>query len=111
MIMYTIRFFLIIIGTILLTECSTPAKNDAMKTDKSPKDSCCLNESNSKDSKTIMKSEITCPKCAHKKMETMPTDVCLIKYTCEKCGEEMRPKEGDCCVFCTYGTHKCPSMQ
>ncbi|MHB8259078.1 MAG: GDCCVxC domain-containing (seleno)protein [Bacteroidia bacterium] len=58
-----------------------------------------------------MQSEITCPKCGHKKTETMPTDVCVIKYTCEKCQAELQPKQGDCCVFCSYGTHKCPSMQ
>ena len=56
-------------------------------------------------------SEITCPKCGFKKMETMPTDVCLLKYTCTGCRAELLPKEGDCCVFCTYGTEKCPSKQ
>lgn len=56
-------------------------------------------------------SEITCPECGHKKKETMPEDVCVIRYTCEKCKAELHPADGDCCVFCTYGTHKCPSMQ
>lgn len=56
-------------------------------------------------------SEITCPDCGHKKMETLPTDVCTIVYTCEKCSARITPKQGDCCVFCTHGTHKCPSMQ
>lgn len=56
-------------------------------------------------------SEITCPKCGHKKTEKMPADICLLKYTCEKCDTILHPKEDDCCVFCTYGTHKCPSMQ
>ena len=56
-------------------------------------------------------SEITCPYCGHSKMETLPTEVCLIRYTCENCKEELTPEGDDCCVFCTYGTHKCPSMQ
>jgi DNA-directed RNA polymerase subunit RPC12/RpoP len=56
-------------------------------------------------------SEITCPKCGHKKMEKMPTDVCVITYTCEKCKADLHPKDGDCCVFCTYGTNKCPSKE
>ncbi|MBI3502452.1 MAG: hypothetical protein HY063_11735 [Bacteroidetes bacterium] len=56
-------------------------------------------------------SEITCPYCGHKKTETMPTDVCLLKYTCENCKKEITKKEGDCCVFCSYGSKKCPSMQ
>ncbi len=60
---------------------------------------------------TSTQSEITCPKCRNKKMETLPTDVCLIKYKCANCDTVLFPKEGDCCVFCTYGTHKCPSKQ
>ncbi len=56
-------------------------------------------------------SEITCPKCGHKKMEKMPTDVCVITYICEKCKTQLHPKDGDCCVFCTYGTNKCPSKE
>lgn len=110
--MLTIKYFSIITATIVLVGCSTPTKNDGMNSDnKNPKDSCCANESTNTNNNIVMQSEITCPKCGHKKMETMPTDVCTIKYNCEKCGEEMRPKNGDCCVFCTHGTHKCPSMQ
>lgn len=60
---------------------------------------------------TSMQSEITCPNCGSKKTETMPTDVCLLSYTCQKCQTVLHPKDGDCCVFCTYGDHKCPSMQ
>jgi hypothetical protein len=56
-------------------------------------------------------SEITCPKCNTKKTEIMPTDVCQLAYTCSKCAYQMHPKNGDCCVFCTYGDHKCPSKQ
>ena len=83
-----------------------------MKTDtENPKDSCCAKDTAHNGARVVMTSEITCPKCSHKKTETMPTDVCVIKYNCEKCGEEMHPKKGDCCVYCTYGTRKCPSMQ
>jgi hypothetical protein len=56
-------------------------------------------------------STIKCPKCGHKKLEPLPTDVCLIKYTCENCKAVLNPKDGDCCVFCTHGDHKCPSKQ
>jgi hypothetical protein len=56
-------------------------------------------------------SQITCPFCGFKKIESMPTDICQLSYTCTKCGKEMHPKNGDCCVFCTYGDHKCPSKQ
>jgi hypothetical protein len=56
-------------------------------------------------------SEITCPKCKFRKKEIMPTDQCLLKYTCTNCKAELYPDEKDCCVFCTYGDHKCPSKQ
>ena len=54
---------------------------------------------------------ITCPHCGHKKTEILPTDVCQIKYNCEKCKATLTPKGDDCCVFCTFSTHKCPSKQ
>ncbi|MBD3635961.1 MAG: hypothetical protein HUJ25_01360 [Crocinitomicaceae bacterium] len=56
-------------------------------------------------------SNITCPVCGYQTREELPTEYCLFKYTCKKCGEELHPKEGDCCVFCTYGDAKCPSIQ
>ncbi|MFI5203225.1 MAG: GDCCVxC domain-containing (seleno)protein [Flavobacteriales bacterium] len=56
-------------------------------------------------------SEITCPECGYKKTLTMPTETCLIKYTCEKCKTVLYPKDKDCCVFCSYGSKKCPSEQ
>lgn len=56
-------------------------------------------------------SEITCPKCKFTKKETMPTDYCILKYTCTNCKEVLYPDDKDCCVFCTYGTYKCPSKQ
>jgi len=56
-------------------------------------------------------SELTCPKCGHVQTEKLPTETCMIGYTCSECNETFHPKEGDCCVFCSYGDHKCPSMQ
>ncbi len=58
-----------------------------------------------------LKSTITCPHCGHKKAEIMPTDACQYFYECENCKKVLRPKEGDCCVYCSYGTVKCPSKQ
>lgn len=58
-----------------------------------------------------LSSEITCPKCGHKKIETLPTEDCQLRYTCENCKTVLYPKEEDCCVFCTYGDKKCPSKQ
>jgi hypothetical protein len=58
----------------------------------------------------IQQSEITCPHCGAAKMETMPTDACQFFYECT-CGTMLRPKPGDCCVFCTYGSVPCPPIQ
>ena len=59
----------------------------------------------------VLESVIHCPVCGHEKREIMPTDACLIFYDCEGCGIVLRPKPGDCCVFCSYGSVRCPSIQ
>ncbi|HKJ40678.1 MAG TPA: GDCCVxC domain-containing (seleno)protein [Sunxiuqinia sp.] len=59
----------------------------------------------------ITKSTITCPKCGHQKEEEMPLDSCQHFYECEQCHTILKPKAGDCCVFCSYGTVKCPPIQ
>jgi hypothetical protein len=56
-------------------------------------------------------SVLTCPYCGFKKEEAMPVDQCLIFYDCPSCKKKISPKEGDCCVFCSHGSAKCPSMQ
>lgn len=62
--------------------------------------------------KTIqLQSTITCPHCGFEKEETMPTDACQWFYDCTHCGKKLSPKEGDCCVFCSYGTVPCPPIQ
>ena len=59
----------------------------------------------------ILESEITCPECGHRETETMPTDACQWFYDCKDCGALLKPKKGDCCVFCSYGTVACPPIQ
>ena len=58
-----------------------------------------------------LKSEIACPDCGHKKVEDMPTNACQFFYECENCITVLKPKEGDCCVYCSYGTVACPPIQ
>lgn len=58
-----------------------------------------------------LKSTITCPHCTHEKNETMPTDACQWFYECTKCHKLLEPYKGDCCVYCSYGTIKCPPIQ
>jgi len=56
-------------------------------------------------------STIHCPNCHHDQQETMPTDACQWFYDCKGCGTVLRPKPGDCCVFCSYGDVPCPPIQ
>ena len=62
-------------------------------------------------SKVTLESVITCPECDHQAKEKMPIDSCLWFYECEFCHEMLKPKLGDCCVFCSYGTVPCPPIQ
>lgn len=57
------------------------------------------------------KATITCPKCGFSKEEEMPTDACQYFYRCSGCSETIKPKEGECCVFCSYADSKCPPKQ
>jgi MerC mercury resistance protein len=57
------------------------------------------------------RSVLTCPQCGHRRKETMPTDACQFLYECRGCGALLRPKPGDCCVYCSYGSVPCPSKQ
>ena len=59
----------------------------------------------------ILRSVITCPVCGFQKEERMPLDACVFFYECNNCKIRLKPKEGDCCVFCSYGTIKCPPKQ
>lgn len=56
-------------------------------------------------------STITCPECGKSETEEMPTDACQWFYECKHCGVLLKPLKGDCCVFCSYGSVKCPPIQ
>lgn len=59
----------------------------------------------------LLLSILTCPECGHQKEEKMPTEACQFFYKCESCGAELKPKPGDCCVYCSYGSVACPPVQ
>ena len=59
----------------------------------------------------IAESTITCPVCGFRATETMPVDACQAFYACKGCGALLRPRPGDCCVFCSFGTVPCPPIQ
>jgi len=57
------------------------------------------------------RSVLTCPACGVTADETMPVDACVYYYECRGCRTLLKPKPGDCCVFCSFGTVKCPPVQ
>lgn len=59
----------------------------------------------------IEDSLITCPHCGFEARERMPADACQYYYDCTGCGVLLKPAAGDCCVYCSYGTVKCPPVQ
>ena len=59
----------------------------------------------------ILKATISCPHCGHRALEDMPTDACVYFYECKGCGAVLKPKAGDCCVFCSYADAPCPPVQ
>lgn len=59
----------------------------------------------------ILESTLTCPVCGHRATETMPVDACQYLYECQGCHSLLKPKRGDCCVYCSYGSVPCPPKQ
>jgi hypothetical protein len=59
----------------------------------------------------LTQSTITCPHCGFSSDEEMPTDACQYFYECKNCKTLLKPQPGDCCVFCSYGSVKCPPVQ
>lgn len=59
----------------------------------------------------ILRSTLTCPVCGFADILQMPTDACQYFHECTQCHELLRPKSGDCCVFCSYGDMPCPPVQ
>ena len=62
-------------------------------------------------SESTLESVLTCPRCGFASAEIMPVDACQFFYECKGCGALLKPSSGDCCVFCSFGSVKCPSVQ
>ncbi|MBV5258906.1 hypothetical protein FLX56_10820 [Synechococcus moorigangaii CMS01] len=62
-------------------------------------------------SKVVLQSVLTCPECGHSSTDTMPSDACQFFYDCKGCGAVLRPRPGDCCVYCSFGDIPCPPVQ
>ncbi len=59
----------------------------------------------------VLDATLTCPECGHTRTERMPTDACQWFYECRQCTTLLKPKPGDCCVFCSYADVPCPPVQ
>ena len=59
----------------------------------------------------ITQSTLTCPLCGTVKTELMPRDACQYFYECTGCHVVLKPKPGDCCVYCSFGDVPCPPIQ
>ena len=59
----------------------------------------------------LFHSVLTCPHCGFARQETMLKDACLFFYECTHCKALLRANPGDCCVFCSFGSNKCPPVQ
>jgi hypothetical protein len=59
----------------------------------------------------LTRSVLTCPACGAGFEEEMPQDACVHFYECRGCGVLLEPKEGHCCVFCSFGSVNCPPVQ
>ncbi len=59
----------------------------------------------------LTESTLNCPECGYQSKEKMPTDSCQFFWECPNCNAVIKPKQGDCCVFCSYGDVACPPIQ
>lgn len=57
------------------------------------------------------RTNLTCPHCGFVEELDIPQDFWLVFHTCPSCSTQIRPKSGDCCVFCSYGDHHCTDKQ
>ena len=48
--------------------------------------------------------------CGASSEEAMPVDARIYYYECKGSRALLRPYEGDCCVFCSFGSVKCPPV-
>jgi len=58
-----------------------------------------------------LEATLTCPECGARTRERMPENACIYFYDCPACGTLLKPKPGDCCVFCSYADVACPPKQ
>jgi hypothetical protein len=60
---------------------------------------------------TMNRSVLTCPTCNGRTEQEMPVDACVVSFECPSCKILLYPQPRSCCVFCSYGSVKCPPVQ
>jgi hypothetical protein len=56
---------------------------------------------------SALTARLTCPVCGYESVEELPVDQCIFFYQCRGCDTLLKPKSGDCCVFCSYADRPC----
>lgn len=52
-------------------------------------------------------SVVTCPACGHSEAQPLTHGEGRLLHQCGSCRVLLRPKQGDCCVLCSYGDRPC----
>ena len=58
-----------------------------------------------------IRAKLTCPSCAYVEDVVMPKDSCQSFHECGSCMTFLKPRPGDCCVYCSYADEVCPPKQ
>ncbi len=58
-----------------------------------------------------IRAKLKCPECGYVQGVEMPVSACQYFYECVNCKKVLKPKENDCCVFCSYADRLCPPKQ
>lgn len=56
-------------------------------------------------------SVVKCPECGAFQMEEMPEEALVLAWECPGCGRVIRAAEGACCIYCSWGSVRCPRAQ
>ncbi|MEI6183494.1 MAG: GDCCVxC domain-containing (seleno)protein [Polynucleobacter sp.] len=59
----------------------------------------------------IQRSTITCPHCEATEALEIPRGTSQHLYRCRACSNILKPKSGDCCIFCSFGDLDCSSAE
>lgn len=59
----------------------------------------------------VTTTRLTCPMCGQVQVLEMPSDACQYFFECSHCYALLKPRPGDCCIFCSYADVACPPRQ